>query len=316
MENRINALDYVRVVAITMILMCHYFLFSELNNGISRYFAGTGNMLFFLVSAVLFGYKYRIEKQDFRGIAFIKKRTMRLGASVWPFLLISVVLYLVFKIPFSWVNVGLNFLFLGYFGRLPGNGHLWFLTVLMACYLELVLLMKLKEKEQWVSWIILVLSVIAMTIGERLGVPSGAFFNMGLFGFVFLNNDLFLRKSRSMKWWMAVAIVIINTVTFFLEFEGLFAVSRSIHFILTGLCGLTLLALMMRFLPNKSSKVVSFFCGISFEIYLVHHTLCAGPFVRITYWPYSHLLNFAIMVLLTIVLAVILKLLSSAHSFD
>lgn len=39
-------------------------------------------------------------------------------------------------------------MFLGYLGKLPGNGHLWFLTVLMACYAEMLLLLRMRIKSQ------------------------------------------------------------------------------------------------------------------------------------------------------------------------
>lgn len=88
MKNKIYSLDFVKVVAIFMILLCHYFLFSDLNTGISRYFAGVGNMIFFLVSAVLYGIKYNIDNQSVDYKKFIAGRIIRLGAPTWMFLLL------------------------------------------------------------------------------------------------------------------------------------------------------------------------------------------------------------------------------------
>ena len=107
------------MVAVFVILLCHYFLFSSLNSGIGRYLAGTGNMVFFLVSALLYGLKYPVGGQTMDYKRFVVKRITRIGASVWPFLLILVTLYLVFGVGFSWLDVGLNFVFLGYLGQLP-----------------------------------------------------------------------------------------------------------------------------------------------------------------------------------------------------
>ena len=307
MIKKINPLDYVRVIAVFMILVCHYCLFSNLNNGVGRYLAGTGNMLFFLVSALLYGIKYRMDCQIMDNRQFVFNRIVKLGASVWPYLIILIALYLVFGIRFSWISAGLNFVFLGYLGILPGNGHLWFLTVLMACYLEIMLLQKLKADNRYIPWVILVVSIFLVLVGERIGIPSGAFLTLGLFGFVFLRSEWFLQKTRSMKFWMAIIIVAFNSACFFIEYNGLFEKSRSLHFLLTGLCGITLLSLLLRYIPDKSNKVVSFLCGISFEIYIVHHTLCAGPFIRITQWPFGHVLNFCIIVVLSIVLALLLR---------
>ena len=60
---RINSLDYVRVIAVFMILLCHFFIFSDLNIGVGRYLGGAGNMIFILVSALLYSAKYNDEAQ-------------------------------------------------------------------------------------------------------------------------------------------------------------------------------------------------------------------------------------------------------------
>lgn len=307
MNNRINALDTIRVVAILMILLCHYFLFSDLNSGIGRYLAGAGNMIFFLVSAFLYGTKYCGELQEIDYKQFIVGRIKKLGPPVWLFLIILIILYLLFGIRFSWFDAVLNFLFLGYLGELPGNGHLWFLTVLMACYAEFLLLLKLKVKGSAVPWAILAVSVVLVLVGEWMGIPSGAFFTIGLYGFVFLKSGWFLQKSKSMKWWMAVVILLFNAACFFVEYKGLFEMSRSLHFLLSGFCGFSLFSLMLRVLPDKSNKVVAYLGGISFEVYIVHHTLCAGPFINVTLWPFGHFVNFVILVVLSVVLAAVLK---------
>lgn len=115
---------------------------------------------------------------------------------------------------------------------------------------------------------------------------------------------------------MAIAIVSINVLCLILEYNGLFVKSRSAHFLLTGLCGLSLFSLMIRYIPNKSYRIVSFICGISFEIYLVHHTLCAGPFIAITHWPMNHVLNFCLLVVFSVVLAILLKLMVKHRIFS
>lgn len=298
-----------------MILLCHYFLFSDLNSGIGRYLGRTGNIIFFLVSALLYGLKYYpaaqpgncVEHKEFDCKEFTIKRIIKFGASVWPFLGFLIILYVISGTNFSWFDACLNFLFLGYLGELPGNGHLWFLTVLLACYAEMVLFLKLKIKNKWFPWIVLLLSVAALIVGEQKGIPGGLFLTLGVFGLIFFKNSRFVEKTRSMLWWMSMAIIAINIVVIYLEYNGLFEQSRVFHFILTSLCGITLLALMLRFMPNKPNNVISFLSGISFEIYIVHHTLCAGPFVRITCWPCGHILNFIIMTTISVILAVALN---------
>ena len=310
MQNKIHSLDYIRVVAIFMILLCHYFMFSDLNTGVGRYFAGVGNMIFFLVSAMLYGTKHVDGGISVEYKRFIAGRVIKLGIPTWTFLTILIVLLLVFGVRFSWNDALLNYLFLGYLGKLPGNGHLWFLTVIMACYAEMLLLLRFEANKKYTPWIILIVSIIMLIAGEGLGIPSIALLTLGLFGFVFMKSSWLLQKSKSMTWWMSILIIALNVWCFYLEYNGLFVKSRSMHFLLTSICGVSLLSMMLRFIPNNSNRLVSLICGISFEIYLVHHTLCAGPFVAITHWPFNHVIDFVILVIASIIFATLLKILS------
>ena len=47
-------------------------------------------------------------------------------------------------------------------------------------------------------------------------------------------------------------------------------------------------------------------------VYLVHHTLCAGPFISVTQWPFGDVVNFCILVAMSVGLAFVLKLISRA----
>ena len=55
MNNRIHTFDYIRSLAILIIVACHYLEYSDVNVGLGRYFGLVGNMLFFLLSALLYG---------------------------------------------------------------------------------------------------------------------------------------------------------------------------------------------------------------------------------------------------------------------
>lgn len=52
---RISVYDYIRVIGVFVIVVCHYLEFSGLNEGLGRYFGLVGNMFFFLLSALLYG---------------------------------------------------------------------------------------------------------------------------------------------------------------------------------------------------------------------------------------------------------------------
>ena len=313
---RIYALDYIRVIAVAMILTCHYLLFSGVSSGLGRYLAGIGNMIFFLLSALLYGNKYNssnnsvIEKTPFETIRFVKGRIIKIGSSLFPFLIIMALLFIAFDVDFSWVDVGLNFAFLGYFGKLPGLGHLWFITVLFACYVEMVMLIKIKPNNPYFAWAFLAAMIFLMFLGERLRVTVGAFVHMGFFGLVFLKSQWLYEKSQRIRLWHTLVIILFNMACILLELNGMFEKSQGCHVLLTDFCGLFLLTLFLRYLPNRPNKLVAFFSGIGLEIYLIHHTLCAGPIIRVTSWPYNHLVNFSAMVIMSVLLAIVLHYIS------
>ncbi len=316
MSNRIHSFDYIRALAILIIVACHYLEFSGVNVGLGRYLGLAGNMMFFLLSALLYGKSFAREKSAWGGQIinvwqFGRKRVLRLGASLWPFLIIVTILYLIFGITFSWLNVGMNFLFLGYLFRIPGNEHLWFLTVLMACYAIYVLIARLSFNNNWFPRIFLALMLSLMVLAEMFGIPGNAFAIIGFFAFVLMKAEWFMKEAKGINLWGYLGIVLLNIVCALLLANGLFEQSRIAAFLLSDICGCLLLALLLGLMPEKENKIVAWVSGISFEIYLVHHTLCVGPFIRITSWEYNNLFQFILIVLLSIVIAQVLHLVSN-----
>ena len=137
-KERYVALDTARGVAIVMIVTCHFLLFDGLQgaDAIGRAMANTGNFLFFAISAILFG--LQLEKKSpsiFTFHPFLTKRLIRLFASLWPFLLVLISIYLCLQQNISVVQVIINFIGLGWVLSIPCNGHLWFVTMIIFCYL-------------------------------------------------------------------------------------------------------------------------------------------------------------------------------------
>jgi hypothetical protein len=244
--------------------------------------------------------------QKFDYLLFAYKRIIRLGSSVWPFLFVLTLLYLLSGVKFSWLDLGLNFALLGYLGKLPGNGHLWFLTVIIGCYAEYMLLDWLRIRAKWLPWALLIGGIIVMVMLESIGIAGNAFAIIGFFGFLIMTQDKFMRTSKGMSAWAIFAIVVINAVLLWLDINGLFEKSRIFHYLLCDICGFLLLTLFFKVMPDKDNKAITFISGISFEIYIVHHTICAGPFVRISQITDIHIVNFSVLILAAIVLALML----------
>lgn len=202
---RLSELDYIRVIAVGLILLCHYLEYSGLNVGVGRYLGGVGNAIFFLLSALLYCFKYNIDNQNIAYVYFdyknfIKRRGVKFCSSIWPFLMLIIALYLIFGIAFSWFKVGLNFLFLSYFAKMPGISHLWFVTVLMACYVEFMLLVKFTPKGKLFPLLFLVLMICLMLLAENIGIPGHSFEILGLYGFMFLKGRDFYQMAKKSEY--------------------------------------------------------------------------------------------------------------------
>lgn len=245
---------------------------------------------------------------------FVVGRLLKLGSSVWPFIVCLSALYITSDIKFSWFNVGMNFVFLGYIWKLPGQEHLWFLTVMMACYLEYIFFAKLQIKNKSFPWIFLAVMCLALVFFEKMGVPGSSLAILGFFGFLLLKADWFTRIAKSMSMWSCFIVFLFNVVCAWLFVNGLFEYSRIIAYLLSNVCGCLLFALLIRVAPMHKDSIVAWLSGISFEIYLVHHTLCAGPFVKITLWNCNASLRFVILVLVSLLLAQILHMISNLMS--
>lgn len=171
MKTRDISISYLRCISMFFILLCHIVSNSSITFiSITSQFFNVGVTIFFLISGYLFGKKginYSVKE-------FYKKRYMKVFFVYHIFLLILFIIYLILnqKINFySWLSyifciqtiVQTNIL---------GAGHLWFLTIIMICYLVTPFITKFQSSEKLILIILtsFVLSVIiAFTMHEGLG---------------------------------------------------------------------------------------------------------------------------------------------------
>ncbi len=131
------AIDISKSLAIIMIVTCHYLMFCRTNglSEVGRFLADTGNFIFFAISSILFGLRYEQKGAGgFETKSFMKKRLVRLFASLWPFLIVILSIYEYIGVEFSPIKAALNFVGFSWFVKLPNIGHLWFVTMIIFCY--------------------------------------------------------------------------------------------------------------------------------------------------------------------------------------
>lgn len=130
--------DWMRVISILFIVCSHFLSFGGCGDsmeGIGHYLGVVFSIVFICISAFLFGLKWEKSKRDsFSAKMFLLRRFTKIAASLYPYLIILFVLYACFSIPFSVRKLVMNMIFLGWFDKIPANGHLWFITMIVFCY--------------------------------------------------------------------------------------------------------------------------------------------------------------------------------------
>lgn len=89
--------DFARAIAIIGIVLCHFFLFGGAGNSctpLGRYLALVFNVVFFMLSALLYGIKW--EKQgfvSFKAYSFLFSRFIKLASVLYPYLIVIFFLF-------------------------------------------------------------------------------------------------------------------------------------------------------------------------------------------------------------------------------
>jgi len=175
LKGNIQAFDYLRTIAITGILICHFLYNWYVTMGLGRFFGCTFNALFIGMSGLLLDMKWSTSERAVLSLGFLKHRFTKLMHTYYPFLLLMF-LFLTFVDGYSLSikNIVTHLLFLPWIDKLPGFEHLWFMTMIAVCYVAIYILSKLKHIDVvWKSYV--VISVIVCAIHTALlkkGLPG------------------------------------------------------------------------------------------------------------------------------------------------
>lgn len=240
----------------------------------------------------------------------MKRRILKLGASLWPMLLVVLASFCIFGVPFSIKSAVLNFFLLGWFGKLPGFGHLWFVTMIVLCYLLFVGLSHVKKPiKKW--WL---LPAFAMTtfcayITYRQGLPGYLFLILLYCGGLFLYGASLLKWTLSVSGRLLTGMTVgANGIVLFLFYKGWLHSGSLVMYYATALCGILLLMWLYRmFTSHTPGAALVYVSGISYEIYLVHHPFCFGQFSLFQYTGSYWWLGILLIGIVTLLLAISLN---------
>lgn len=287
----------------SLIIACH---FAQAYGYSISFLLNTGVQIFFLTSGFLYG---KIDVTQL--LDFYKKRLLRVYV---PYALVVAIVLLIQGLIGVWqfnVRDVLIYVFnlQGFVSTsVDGLNHLWFLSILMICYLLVPWLQRLLNYKPW----LLVGAVVVASLVEFLLVqkmyPICAWIVLFIAGMVYGKYE---SPKVSLAALVGATILVAGMLPFF-RLEHLVDAGWA-HYSVWLHCGLAIFIFTAIYylLPKVASEnanlpMLKEIDKISYEVYLVHHPLIMGPLALLTITPYAGL-NIAIILITTIALAYVCK---------
>ncbi len=264
---RDNSISLIRLVAMCFIIACH--IFQYFDNVLAWWF-NVGVQIFLFMSGYLYGTK-KINKP----LSFYRKNFQKILVSycvvVIPVLLVEFFALKLFEIKELFLALVLV--------RVPGGAHLWFVPVILLCYLITPFLYfffrdENEEKRSfWIKCAIIFMLIVALSF-----VANGiAWLFCYFMGFAVRK----LVKYYNLTAYITAAVAfVLNFIQILLEyilksdFKGLTLITNYAHIALGALLFFVMKSL---FSGIGESKILKLSDAFSYEVYLVHHFFILGP---------------------------------------
>lgn len=309
-----NSIILLRVFAMILILACH--IVQEHSNEyikMTAQFLNVGVSIFILIS----GYLYGIKKINENYVEWIIKRAKRILIPLYIFMSYLLIIYLIKGSNisiFNWIAYILNLQGLQIY--VHGAEHLWYLTVIMICYLITPILDKNKEKlnNESIGILITILIFIQVLTTYFIGTQIGIYLIYILLYITsyIVGNSVNISISNK-KLYLAFGTGIIS-ITIRLIGRALLDDTIIYNVIIVGYTQAIIafsIFYIFAYLGNKikANSVIKYIDSISFEVYLVHYMYMVGP-VRLMGLTNSFVLNTIITIIVSVITAILLKKIS------
>lgn len=323
MKERDYSISLLRIIAMFMIIGCH--IASFLNNNIIAMILNVGVEIFLIISGYLYSNKVITNNKK-----FILKRSKKIMKP----LIITTVMYIIFAIltkkiinikaiPFLLCNLqGINFLISAIkVPQIEGLSHTWFLTVILLCYLLLILVKELENRYEYKYSLRGIILLILVLVGlDLLFIPLGiqlGYFLTFFIGYILGKIELIITN----KMYMLYTLIMILSLTIRLLGRHLFDGSifyANIIVIFTQI----LLALWFFFSVKwfiskfiffdrvSKSDIVKILDSYSFYVYLIHYMFIVGT-LSVKGFINGTFLQLLAIVLLTVFSAFVVKVIDN-----
>ncbi len=213
-------LDFIRVISMFMIILCHFFAEAGMKWG--EYF-NVGVMIFMFMSGHL---SYR---RDYGG-KWIRDRMKRILPEYFIFVIIYLLTTVIFlHARYSTKHILINlFILQGLFTEsgLPNILHLWFITYILICYLLTPFAVKIirrvdRKKLVLVTFIIQIAVIPLRVIGIRIVFSRFVAYFVGLY--IAAHEDASDKEAlyKSIASRIVVPVMVFNVIRFVMELSGI-----------------------------------------------------------------------------------------------
>lgn len=290
-DDRNKSIQLIRVVAMFMIIFDHIFYrVSFPMQAMIVQVANSGVFIFLLISGYLFGNK---EIKNWK--VWFTKRLIRICIPLWIFMIIDFIVEAVI-----WNTFEIKYVFIyalnlqGILGINTGGTNLWFLTLIMICYLITPVLQRVKKKElsKNIGIVVLVIVVIVQIIlayTTDIGMVAGhtiswCIIAIGMYAVgYFVGNAILSDNIGKKRICIMTALTLITCVVVLIfnrKFDGQVIYDRIVIYygmVVIDLWICTVLYQLGQFFKNKSLDVIiNHLDKISYEFYIVHGLIIAA----------------------------------------
>ena len=269
----------------SMIILDHLLLYVNFPfKAIVIQFGNLGVLIFLFISGYLYGNKEIIDWKK-----WFLNRVYRICIPMWIFMIIDFIIeYLLWDTINCKYIVIYAFNLQGILGTNIGGGTLWFLTLLMFCYLITPILHRISQRQTNIFWLILVTGIViaiqvisayltnvGMVAAHPLSwciVAVGVYTIGYLWGNIILCDDL---KIKKLILWTVAAIAAGGVICVFrMKFDGHIIYDRVVFYygeIVLTLWGCVVLYKIGSYIKKGLLlSFINFLDKYSYDIYIVH----------------------------------------------
>lgn len=320
-DNQSKAISLIRAISALMIVWCH--IFQGLDNELAWWF-NVGVQIFLFMSGFLMA-------KDYIGSPFIflKKRLVKI---LMPYYILLIITFIIYNILGIKINSGsiLTYILclqgITYANIIPGLEHLWFISIIIICYVLTLILNTIREKainNKFVYIITFIFLLVTQIIINYTSLPTAFGARIGAFilGYFIACKSQYSISEKLFKNIGILTMVTLLVRLYFTYIKSIDSININNLFnnyfvnwqhTLLGMCIFVSLYYIFssnKNLNNTNFKLLDIISKYSYEIYLVHQIFILGP-LSILFLSKCLIFNLLVIFILIILFSILINKIS------